>query len=229
MAKKGKKYKNALQEAGEQREPMTVKEALEGVVNTAFAKFEESVGVDISLGIDPSKGDQVVRGAAMLPHGTGKKVKVLAFVKGENEEAAKAAGADFVGSQDLLDKIDKGWLGFDVAVATPDMMGVVGKAAKVLGPKGLLPNKKTGTVSQDISSVIQEIKKGRVTFRNDKGGGVHAMFGKITFGAKKLEENLEALLSAVRASKPSSSKGKFFRKIVVSSTMGVGFPVKVEL
>lgn len=228
MAKQGKKYKKVLQEAGEQREPMLAKEALEGVVNTAYAKFEESVSVDIVLGIDPTKGDQVVRGAAMLPHGTGKKIKVLAFVKAENEEAAKAAGADFAGSQDLLDKIDKGWLGFDIAVATPDMMGVVGKAAKVLGPKGLLPNKKTGTVSQDIASVITEIKKGRVSFRNDKGGGVHAMFGKVSFGAKKLEENLEALISAVRSSKPSSSKGKFFKKIVVSSTMGIGFPIKVE-
>lgn len=228
MAKVGKKYKSALQEAGERLEPMTVKDALEKVVKTAYVKFDESVSIDISLGIDPSKGDQVVRGAAMLPHGTGKKVRVLAFVRGDNEELARSAGADYVGAEDLLEKIDGGWLEFDVAVATPDMMGLIGRAAKVLGPKGLLPNKKSGTVSSDIKSIISEIKKGRVSFRNDKGGGVHAMFGKLSFGVKKLEENLKALLSAIRASKPASSKGNFFKKMVISSTMGIGFPVKIE-
>lgn len=228
MAKLSKKYKVALQEAGERLEPISVKEALERVVKTAYVKFDESVGIDISLGIDPSKGDQVVRGAAMLPHGTGKKVRVLAFVRGDNEAIARAAGADYVGAEDLLEKIDAGWLEFDVAVATPDMMGLIGRAAKVLGPKGLLPNKKSGTVSSDIESIISEIKKGRVSFRNDKGGGVHAMFGKVSFGVKKLEENLKALLSSIRASKPSSSKGNFFKKMVISSTMGIGFPVKIE-
>ncbi len=228
MAKIGKKYKLALQEAGERFEPMTTREALEKVVKTAYAKFDESVGVDISLGIDPSKGDQVVRGAAMLPHGTGKKVRVLAFVRGDNEDLAKSAGADYVGAEDLLEKIEGGWLEFDVAVATPDMMGLIGRAAKVLGPKGLLPNKKSGTVSSDIKGIISEIKKGRVSFRNDKGGCVHAMFGKISFGTKKLEENLKALLSSIRASKPATSKGNFFKKMVVSSTMGIGFPVKIE-
>lgn len=228
MAKLSKKYKVALQEAGERLEPISVKEALERVVKTAYVKFDESVGIDISLGIDPSKGDQVVRGAAMLPHGTGKKVRVLAFVRGDNEAIARSAGADYVGAEDLLEKIDAGWLEFDVAVATPDMMGLIGRAAKVLGPKGLLPNKKSGTVSSDIESIISEIKKGRVSFRNDKGGGVHAMFGKVSFGVKKLEENLKALLSSIRASKPSSSKGNFFKKMVISSTMGIGFPVKIE-
>ncbi len=217
-----------MQEAGERLEPISVKEALERVVKTAYVKFDESVGIDISLGIDPSKGDQVVRGAAMLPHGTGKKVRVLAFVRGDNEAIARSAGADYVGAEDLLEKIDAGWLEFDVAVATPDMMGLIGRAAKVLGPKGLLPNKKSGTVSSDIESIISEIKKGRVSFRNDKGGGVHAMFGKVSFGVKKLEENLKALLSSIRASKPSSSKGNFFKKMVISSTMGIGFPVKIE-
>ncbi len=228
MGKRGKKYRKVLQEVGRRSEPMSAREALRLVVDTAYAKFDESVGVDISLGVDPSKGDQVVRGAAVLPHGTGKDVRVLAFVKGDMESVARDAGADFVGAEDLAEKINGGWTDFDVAVATPDMMGVVGRVAKVLGPKGLLPNKKTGTVTENIATVIREIKRGRVSFRNDKGGCVHAMFGKVSFGVEKLEENLNALLSAVRLSKPSASKGRFFRKIVVSSTMGVGFPVKIE-
>lgn len=228
MAHRGKKYKKVMQEIVDRHNPVSIKDALERVVKTAYAKFDESVGVDIVLGIDPAKGDQVVRGAALLPFGTGKTVRVLALVGSEKEAEAKAAGADFVGAEDLIEKINAGWADFDIAVATPDMTGVIGKVAKALGPKGLLPNKKTGTVSDNIGSVIEEIKKGRVSFRNDKGGNLHALFGKVSFGVSKLQENLESLLVAIRSSKPPSSKGKFFRKMVVSSTMGVGFVVKFE-
>jgi large subunit ribosomal protein L1 len=228
MAHRGKKYKKAMQETGDRHVPVSVKEALERVVKTAYAKFDETVGIDIVLGIDPAKGEQVVRGAALLPHGSGRTVRVLAFVGAEKEAEAKAAGADLVGSDDLIEKINAGWTDFDIAVATPDMTAIIGKVAKILGPKGLLPNKKTGTVGENIGSIIQEIKKGRVSFRNDKGGNLHALFGKVSFGVVKLQENLESLLAAIRASKPASSKGKFFKKMVVSSTMGVGFVVKSE-
>lgn len=228
MAHRGKKYKKVLQEIQSRHVPVSIKDALERVVKTAYAKFDETVSVDIVLGIDPAKGDQVVRGAALLPHGTGKSLRVLALVGSEKEAEAKAAGADFIGAEDLVEKINGGWADFDIAVATSDMTAVIGKVAKVLGPKGLLPNKKTGTVSDNIGAVITEIKKGRVSFRNDKGGNLHALFGRVSFGAAKLQENLEALLIAIRSSKPSTSKGKFFRKMVVSSTMGVGFVVKVE-
>ena len=228
MAKQGKKYQKSMQEAGNRHVLRSMKDALELVVKTAYAKFDETISVDIVLGIDPSKGDQVVRGNAMLPHGTGKKMRILALVGADKEAEARNAGADFVGAEDLVEKINSGWCDFEAAVATPDMMNVISKVAKALGPRGLLPNKKTGTVSEHIGSVIEEIKKGRVTFRNDKGGNVHAMFGKRSFGIEKLRENLEALVTAVRAAKPHTSKGKFFRKMVVSSTMGIGIAVKVE-
>ncbi len=228
MAHRGKKYKKVMQEIKDRHVPVSIKDALERVVKTAYAKFDETVSVDIVLGIDPSKGDQVVRGAALLPYGTGKSLRVLAFVNADKENEAKAAGADIVGSDDLVEKINSGWADFDIAVATSDQTAVIGKVAKVLGPKGLLPSKKTGTVSDNIGSVIEEIKKGRVSFRNDKGGNLHALLGRVSFGAAKLQENLEALLVAIKSSKPATSKGKFFRKMVVSSTMGVGFVVKFE-
>jgi large subunit ribosomal protein L1 len=205
-----------------------LKEALEQVVKTARAKFDESVDVDIVLGIDPTKGEQTVRNSVLLPHGTGKKVRIIAFVKGENESKALAAGADFAGGEDLVAKIEGGWLEFDAAVATPDMMGLVGKVARVLGPRGLLPNNRVGTVAFDVIPVIKELKHGRVTFRNDKGGVVHAPFGKVSFGVDKLAENLLAFLKALHASKPATSKGKFLRKAFVSSTMGKGFQLSLE-
>jgi large subunit ribosomal protein L1 len=225
--KSGKKYRSA-KETVEQAEVKTWKDGLELVVKTAHAKFDESVDVDIVLGIDASKGEQNVRGAVLLPNGTGKNTRVVAFVKGDHEEEAKKAGADFVGSQDLIEKIQGGWMDFDAAVATPDMMGLVGKVARVLGPRGLLPNKKVGTVTFNVGSVVEELKKGRVAYKNDKGGILHASFGKISFGAEKLLENLEALVRAVRASKPSTSKGKFIKKITVSSTMGAGVSLNTD-
>lgn len=205
-----------------------VREALEQVVKTAKAKFDESVDVDVVLGIDPNKGEQTVRSSVLLPHGTGKKVRVIAFVKSENEDKAKAAGADFVGGEDLVAKIESGWLEFDAAIATPDMMGLVGKVARVLGPRGLLPNNRVGTVTFDFVSIIKELKQGRVSFRNDKGGVVHAPFGKVSFGVDRLAENLTSFLKALQASKPATSKGKYIRKAFVSSTMGKGFQLNPE-
>lgn len=206
----------------------TVREALEQVVKTAKAKFDESVDVDVVLGIDPNKGEQTVRSSVLLPHGTGKKVRVIAFVKSENEDKAKAAGADFAGGEDLVAKIESGWLEFDAAIATPDMMALVGKVARVLGPRGLLPNNRVGTVTFDFASIIKELKQGRVSFRNDKGGVVHAPFGKVSFGVDRLAENLTAFLKALQSSKPATSKGKYIKKAFVSSTMGKGFQLNLE-
>jgi large subunit ribosomal protein L1 len=227
MRKSGKKHRSA-KETVEQSEISTWKDGLELVVKTAHAKFDESVDVDIILGIDASKGEQNVRGAVLLPYGTGKNTRVVAFVKGDHEEEAKQAGADYIGSQDLIEKIQGGWMEFDAAVATPDLMGLVGKVARVLGPRGLLPNKKVGTVTFNVGSVIEELKKGRVSYKNDKGGVLHASFGKVSFGAGKLLENLEALVRAVRASKPSTSKGRFIKRITVSSTMGAGIALNTD-
>jgi len=221
MIKTGKRIEKA-QVALSAAKIDSLKKGLDFVVKNATAKFDESVNLSIVLGIDASKGEQTVRGSALLPHGTGKSVRVLVFATGEKEQEAKAAGADFVGLDDLIEKIEGGWIGFDVAVATTDLMGKIGRLAKVLGPRGLLPNKKVGTVTDDLKAIISDLKKGRVSFRNDKSGAVHAAFGKVSFGADKLEENLVALIKSIRASKPASSKGKFIRKIVVSSTMGVG-------
>jgi large subunit ribosomal protein L1 len=227
MSKSGKKHLKSI-ELIENSEFSSWKEALELLIKSTHAKFDESVDVNMILGIDPTKGEQNVRGAVLLPNGTGKKVKVVAFVKGEHEDQAKQAGADYVGVEDLIEKIKGGWMDFDAAVATPDLMGKVGKVAKILGPRGLLPNKKVGTVTFDIGQIVEELKKGRVVYRNDKGGVIHAPFGKVSFGVDKLMENLETLVNAVRASKPPTSKGKLIRKMVVSSTMGVGIPLNVE-
>lgn len=227
MNKPGKKHKSA-QEQLTKANVSTWKNALEFVVKHAHTKFDESVDVDVVLGIDASKGEQTVRGSALLPHGTGKKMRVLVFAKGEHEEAAKKAGADYIGTDDLVAKIESGWTEFEAAVATPDLMGVVGKVAKILGPRGLLPNKKVGTVTFELENIISDLKKGRVSFRNDKTGIVHAPFGKVSFGATKLHDNLISIIKAIQASKPSSSKGKFIKKLVVSSTMGVGIALNPD-
>jgi len=221
MAKPGKKHLKAKEQMLD-REIALAKAGLEAVLEMKHAAFDESVDVAAVLGIDPSKGEQTVRGSVLLPHGLGKKVRVVVFAKGDHEEEAKAAGADHVGGADLVEKIAGGWLDFEAAVATPDMMGMVGKVARILGPRGLLPNKKTGTVTFDVASIVKDLKKGRVSFRNDKGGVLHAPFGKASFGVDKLYENLAALMRAVKSSKPPSSKGKFIRKLTISSTMGVG-------
>lgn len=206
----------------------TWKSALDFAVKNAPAKFDESVDVDIILGIDAAKGEQTVRGSVLLPHGTGKKMRVLVFAKGEHEEQARKAGADYVGTDDLVAKIESGWMEFEAAVATPDLMGLVGKVAKVLGPRGLLPNKKVGTVTFEVADIVGDLKKGRVSFRNDKTGVLHAPFGKVSFGTEKLFENLTSLVQAVRSSKPAASKGKFIKKLSISSTMGVGITLNPD-
>ncbi len=199
--------------------------ALKFVVKKASAKFDEAVDVAVCLGIDPSKGEQSVRGSTLLPHGLGKKVRVLVFAKGEHEAIAQKAGADYVGGDDLVQKILGGWLEFDAAVATPDMMGLVGQVARVLGPRGLLPNNKVGTVTFDVASIVKDLKQGRASFRNDKGGVLHASFGRVSFGIEKLQENFVALMQALRACRPASAKGIFIKKITLSSTMGAGVSV----
>jgi large subunit ribosomal protein L1 len=224
---RGKKYKSAREGLGV-KDNLPLSKALSSAKEVKYANFDESIDVDMNLGIDPAKGDQVVRGSAFLPHGTGKKSRVLVFAKGDLAEVAKAAGADYVGSDDLVEKINSGWLDFEFAVATPDMMGVVGKVAKVLGPRGLLPNNKTGTVTTDVEKVIKDLKKGQVFFKNDKSGIVHASIGKASFSVENLEDNFKALLKAILSSKPSSSKGKFFKKVTISSTMGPGIPVELD-
>lgn len=223
----GKKHRKAQAAVG-QKEPRALKDALELVISNSYAKFDESVDVDIVLGINATKGDQNVRGAVLLPHGIGKKIRVVAFAKGEYEDAAKKAGADYVGVEDLIEKIQGGWLDFEAAVATPDLMGAVGNVARILGPRGLLPNKKVGTVTFDIGEVVSELKKGRVTYRNDKTGVLHAPFGRLSFGAEKLAENFQSLIQAVLASKPATARGRYIQKITISSTMGAGVPVAIE-
>lgn len=227
MKKIGKKHKKAI-ELLESADVNSWQDALDFVIKNAHTKFDESVDVDIILGIDPSKGEQTVRGSALLPHGTGKKIRVAVFAKGEHEQAAKDAGADYVGAEDLVEKVQGGWMDFEAAVATPDLMAMVGEVAKILGPRGLLPNKRVGTVTFDVGSIVDDLKKGRVSFRNDKGGILHASFGKISFGSNKLLENLTALVKAVQSNKPISSKGKFLKSISVSSTMGVGVKISSD-
>ncbi len=227
MSKRGKKYQGA-KNAVEAMKLVSIVDALDAIVKTAPAKFDETVDVDIVLGIDAAKGEQTVRGSVLLPHGIGKKIRVIVFAKGEQHDSAQAAGADFVGAEDLVEKIEAGWMDFEAAVATPDMMGLVGRVAKILGPRGLLPNKKVGTVTFDVAGIVKDLKQGRVSFRNDKGGALHAPFGKVSFGSQKLLDNLRDLVKSVQAHKPPTSKGKFIRKITLSSTMGVGVSVHLE-
>ena len=227
MPKHGKKYIEAKKQVVP-NEVIPVDQALSKVKSLAFAKFDESVDVHVNLSIDPTKGEQVVRGSVTLPHGRGKTIKVLVFAKGDSAEAATKAGADYVGVEDLISKISGGWVDFDFAVATPDLMGAVGQLAKVLGPKGLLPNKKLGTVTLDVGSVVKELKQGRVFFKNDKSGIVHFSFGKRSFDVNKLHENLAEFVKALLAAKPAASKGKFVRKMTVCSTMGVGIQINPD-
>jgi len=197
-------------------------EGVELVKGAAFAKFDETVDVAVRLGVDPRHADQMVRGAVVLPNGLGKDVRVLVFAKGEKEKEARDAGADFVGAEDLVTKIQEGWFDFDTAIATPDMMGVVGKIGKLLGPRGLMPNPKVGTVTFDIGRAVKESKSGKVEFRVEKAGIVHAPVGKASFTADILKENLLALVDALVKAKPSAAKGTYIKKISLSSTMGPG-------
>lgn len=224
MAKRGKKYIEAAKKVERQR-TYTLSEAADLLKETGSAKFDETADIAIKLGVDPRKADQMVRGTVLLPHGTGKEVKVLVFAKGEKEQEAKDAGADYVGADDMVEKIKDGWLGFDKAVATPDMMGVVGKIARVLGPRGLMPNPKVGTVTFDLKDTIGDLKKGKVEFKTEKGGILHVPVGKVSFDKEKLCENILALIETVNKLKPVASKGQYLKNIVVSSTMGPGIKI----
>ncbi len=228
MTVHGKKYRKSLELLGG-KNSCPLREGVATLKKVAHARFDESVNVDVNLGIDPSKGDQVVRGGVILPHGTGKKVRVLVFAKGEYADKAQAAGADYVGADDLVKKIDGGWFDFDYAVATPDLMGLVGKVAKTLGPLGLLPNKKLGTVTFDVDTVVSELKKGLVFFKNDKQGLVHFLCGKVSFPEQNIYENISAFLKALAAAKPAAAKGVFIKRVVISPTMGPGIPVQADV
>jgi large subunit ribosomal protein L1 len=225
MARRGKKYIEAKKKtsAGSSR---GVAEAVQLALESSFAKFDETVDVAVRLGVDPRHADQMVRGSVVLPNGLGKTVRVLVFTKGEKEKEAQDAGADFVGSDDLVEKIKGGWFDFDKVVATPDMMGAVGKIGKILGPRGLMPNAKTGTVTFDLARAIKEIKAGKIEFRVEKAGIVHAPMGKVSFGVDKLVQNISTFLDTIIRMKPSSSKGTYLRGVAVSTTMGPG--VKVD-
>lgn len=204
-----------------------IEEALALVKETSFAKFDETVDVSIRLGVDPRKADQMVRGAVVLPNGLGKTVRVLVFAKGEKAQEASSAGADYVGSDDLVAKIQGGWFDFDTAIATPDMMGTVGKIGKLLGPRGLMPNPKVGTVTFDIGRAVTEAKSGKIEYRVEKAGIVHAPVGKVSFDVEKLKENVVSLVDALVKAKPATSKGTYLKKVCISSTMGPGLNVDV--
>ena len=224
MAKRGKKYQAAL-EKFDQNSTFSIEEAIKLAKETHVANFDASVEVAFRLGIDTRKNDQQIRGALVLPHGTGKSQRVLVFAKGEKAKEAEAAGADFVGEAELAQKINGGWFDFDVIVATPDMMGEVGKLGRVLGPKGLMPNPKTGTVTMDVTKAVKEIKAGKVEYRAEKAGIIHVGIGKVSFTEEQLVENFKAIHDALEKSKPASSKGVYFKSVTVSSTMGPGITV----
>jgi len=224
MAKHGKKFR-AASEKVDPKAKYELAEAIRMAKENAFVKFDESLDVAVNLGVDPRKADQNIRGSVVLPKGTGKKFRVLVFAKGEKEVEAREAGADHVGGDDMVAKIQGGWMEFDRVVATPDMMGQVGRLGKVLGPRGLMPNPKTGTVTFNVKEAIEEIQAGKVDFRVDKGGIVHAPVGKLSFPVEDLVENCEAVLSALIKMKPASSKGVYMKAVSLSSTMGIGVRV----
>ena len=225
MPKRGKTYKAAL-EKFDKTQQYDIAEALTNVCETARANFDETVEAHIKLGVDGRHADQQVRGAIVLPHGTGKENKVLVFAKGPKATEAEEAGADFVGAEEMAQKIQsENWFDFDVVIATPDMMSVVGRLGKVLGPKGLMPNPKSGTVTMDVAKAIQEVKAGKVEYRLDKSNIIHTPIGKVSFGAEKIEENFRAIMEAILKAKPAAAKGQYFKSIVVSTTMGPGIKV----
>lgn len=219
MPKHGKQYKNKVQNI-DKTVLQEMEKGIELVLDSAYAKFDETFDIAMKLGVDPRHADQMIRSSVTLPHGTGKVTRVLVFAKGPKEAEALEAGADYVGGDDLVEKIKDGWLEFDKTVATPDMMGVVGKIGRVLGPRNLMPNAKLGTVTMDVASVVKDIKAGKVDFRVDKAGIIHAGIGKLSFGKEKLGENLLAFVQKIIQLKPSSSKGVYLRSIAISSTMG---------
>lgn len=221
MPKHGKKYRNIL-ENFDKSTLFTLEEGVAKALSLRYAKFDETFDVAMKLGVDPRHADQMIRSSVVLPHGTGKVTRVLVFAKGPKEAEAREAGADFVGADDLVQKIQGGWLEFDKTVATPDMMGTVGKIGRILGPRNLMPNAKLGTVTFDVANVIKDIKSGKVDFKVDKAGIIHAGVGKTSFGAEKLSENLLAFIERIIHLKPATSKGVYLRSITVSSTMGPG-------
>lgn len=220
----GKKA-NKAREAVDRSKDYALEEAIKLVKDCAYTKFDETVDISVNLGVDPRKSDQMVRGSVSLPHGTGKTVRVLVFAKGEKEKEATDAGADFVGAEEMVEKIKGGWLDFDKAVATPDMMGTVGKIGKILGPRNLMPNPKTGTVTMDITKAVADLKAGKVDYRVEKAGILHVQVGKVSFDASALKDNILAVVAAVNKAKPSSAKGKYLKKFCISSTMGPGVRV----
>jgi large subunit ribosomal protein L1 len=224
MPKRSKKHTEALKKIDRtvQYDPL---EAMTLAVTSSHVKFDETVDVAVRLGVDPRHADQMVRGTVVLPNGLGKEVKVLVFAKGEKEQEALDAGADFIATDEIVEKIKEGWFGFDKAIATPDMMGTVGKLGRILGPRGLMPNAKTGTVTFELEKAINELKAGKIDFRVEKAGVVHAPIGKISFGPEKLTENVKAFLEKIVALKPAASKGTYLKTISVSSTMGPGIKV----
>ena len=226
MPKHGKKYQESakLIEQGKVYDP---EEAIALIQKMPAAKFDATLEVAVKLGVDPKHADQQVRGAVVLPHGTGKSKRVLVFAKGEKAKEAEAAGADFVGAEDMVEKIQGGWTDFDVAVATPDMMGTVGRLGKILGPKGLMPNPKVGTVTMDVTRALNEIKAGKIEYRTDKAGNIHAPLGRISFETEKLIQNYFTLIETLVKAKPSVAKGQYVRHITLSSTMGPGVTVNV--
>jgi len=228
MPKRGKKYAAAKQTITGPS-GIGVADAVKLAVESSFAKFDETVDVAVRLGVDPRHADQMVRGSVVLPNGIGKTVRVLVFAKGEKEKEAQDAGADYVGGDDLVEKIKGGWFDFDKVVATPDMMGAVGKIGKILGPRGLMPNAKTGTVSFDVTRAVKELKAGKIEFRAEKAGIVHAPMGKVSFGVEKLVQNVSAFLETILRMKPSSSKGTYVRGIAISTTMGPGVKIDTTL
>lgn len=227
MAKKGKRYQ-AAEKLIDRTKHYDIKEAIEILKETAKANFDETIEVAYRLGVDTKNADQQIRGAMVLPHGTGKTQRVLVFAKGEKAQEAEAAGADYVGEQDLINKINEGWLDFDVIVATPDMMGEVGKLGRILGPKGLMPNPKTGTVTFEVEKAVKDIKAGKVEYRVDKSANVHVPIGKASFDNDKIVENFEAITETIVRARPSSVKGTYIHNVSVTSTMGPGIKVNVS-
>lgn len=225
MAKKGKKYQDSVK-AFDRQEYFDADEAIGIVIKSAKAKFDETVELHCRLGVDSRYADQQVRGAVVLPHGTGKTKKVLVIAKADKQEEARQAGADYVGAEDMVEKIQKeNWFDFDVIVATPDTMGLIGRLGKVLGPKGLMPNPKSGTVTFELEKAIKDIKAGKVEYRLDKANIIHCPIGKVSFGPEKLEENFSAIMSAIIKAKPAAAKGKYLRSVTLTSTMGPGVKV----
>jgi len=228
MPKRGKRYQDAAKQIDRTKiyDPL---EAIELLKSLGKAKFDETVEVAVKLNVDPRHADQQVRGAMVLPHGTGKTRSVLVFAKGDKAKEAEAAGADFVGAEDMVEKIQKeGWLGFEVAIATPDMMGTVGKLGRVLGPRGLMPNPKTGTVTFDVTQAVQEVKAGKIEYRVDKAGNIHAPIGKASFDIEKLAENLKALVEQLIRVKPTATKGQYIKGVTLTTTMGPGVKVSAQ-